>query len=444
MGVYNVGYIRITGGKPLQGELSIKGAKNAVLPILAASLLCDEKVEIRNVPNLLDVDTMTTLLERLGCRVEWNKEEGVIDIEKGEKISMEAPYELVSKMRASFNILAPLTLLNGQAMVPLPGGCSIGYRPVDLHIEGLKRLGFEMSMIHGIVESSIKMKPRGAHIYLDFPSVGATEHIMTAAALASGETFIENAAREPEVEDLANFLNCAGAKIRGAGTSKIKIEGVKRLKGCMYTVIPDRIQTGTYMIMTAATRGNVILKNVILEHLSAPIAKLKDIGVHIHEVNNKEVRITNDSLFPGTNINVLPYPGFPTDLQPQIMALLSVVRGVSVVKENVFKNRFMHVDELRRMGANIRLEGSTAIINGIKELSAAPVIATDLRAGAALLIAGLMTHGETIVKNIEHIFRGYNDLKENLERIGADVKWSKMRTNIKGLRFSAKNHLIGG
>ena len=435
-----MGYIRIMGGRPLHGELSIKGAKNAVLPILAASLLCDEKVVIRNVPNLLDVDTMTTLLERLGCEVDWDRERGVIEIEKGGRISMEAPYELVSKMRASFNVLAPLTLLNGRALVPLPGGCSIGYRPVDLHIKGLERLGFEMSMIHGIVEASIKEKPKGAHIYLDFPSVGATEHIMTAAVLAKGETIIENAAREPEVEDLANFLNRMGANIEGAGTSTIKIIGVRKLKGGVYFVIPDRIQAGTYMIMTAATRGDVLLKNVMLEHLTAPIAKLKDIGVHVHEVNDREVRITNDSVFSGTSINVLPYPGFPTDLQPQIMALLSIAKGVSVVKENVFKNRFMHVDELRRMGADIRLEGSTAIINGIEELSAAPVIATDLRAGAALLIAGLMTRGETIVKNIEHIFRGYNDIKENLKKIGADVEWHMIRTNIKGVRFSVKNN----
>ena len=403
---------------PLKGTVRVSGAKNSVLPILAATLLATGKSVLEDVPALRDVDVICEVLSSLGADVKRNSREK-IEILSNKIDNFEAPYELMRKMRASFLVMGPLLARMGKARISMPGGCAIGTRPIDLHLKGFRALGAEITMGHGYVEARAE-KLVGNKIYLDFPSVGATENIMMAAALAEGETIIENVAEEPEITDLANFLNKMGAKIKGAGTDTIRIQGVKRLTGTTHTVIPDRIEAGTYMVAAAMTGGNVLVENVVPDHLKPIIAKLREIDVEIYEEDNG-LRVIGPKVIKATDIKTLPYPGFPTDMQAQFMALLSIAKGSSVIIETVFENRFMHVSELKRMGANIRIEGRSAIIEGCKGLTGAQVKATDLRAGAALILAGLVSEGKTEITNIYHIDRGYVDIEKKLRALGAKI-----------------------
>lgn len=408
---------------PLTGEVTISGSKNAVLPIMAATLLTEEKCEIKDAPALRDVEVMCRLLESLGANVSKDLDHNIVEIEAREKISYEAPFDLVKMMRASILVLGALLLRTGRAVIHLPGGCAIGKRPVELHLKGLKALGAtidEEQLARGIVDARADHL-KGSIIYLDFPSVGATEVIIMAASLAEGTTVLENAAQEPEIVDLANFLNKMGAKIKGAGTDTIKIEGVTSLKGVSHHVIPDRIEAGTFMVGAAITKGNVLVKNVVPDHLKAVIAKLRECGVYI-EMAEDGVLVRGDmNDINSTDIKTLPYPGFPTDMQSPFMALLTVAKGPSVVIETVFENRFMHVGEFNRMGANIKTEGNCAIIPGDKELKGAQVVATDLRAGAAVVLTGLVADGTTEVSQVFHIDRGYEHFVEKLKSLGANI-----------------------
>jgi UDP-N-acetylglucosamine 1-carboxyvinyltransferase len=408
----------IEGGRSLKGTVKISSAKNAVLPVIAASLLTESDCVIEDAPDLEDVKVMREVLVSLGARV--SREADSIRINSQKIDSHEAPYDLVRKMRASFLVMGPLLARKGHARISLPGGCAIGSRPIDLHLKGFAALGAEIELGHGFVEAKCE-RLRGATIYLDFPSVGATENIMMAAALAEGQTVIENAAKEPEIIDLANFLNSMGAHVRGAGTDIIKIEGVKELKGISYTVIPDRIEAGTYLVAGAITGGNIFLENVVSEHLKPVIAKLNECGVKIVE-EPEGLRVIGDGRPNPSDVKTLPYPGFPTDMQAQIMAFLSLARGTSMIIETVFENRFMHVEELRRMGAHIKIDGRSAVIEGVEKLSGAPVKATDLRAGAALILAGLAAEGTTTVMNAHHVDRGYVDIVKKLKGLGAAIK----------------------
>ncbi|MBI5701028.1 UDP-N-acetylglucosamine 1-carboxyvinyltransferase [Candidatus Saganbacteria bacterium] len=412
--------ILVRGGNKLNGEVAVSGSKNSALPILAAAILTNGESKINRVPNLLDIQTMIRVLRSLGIRAEYSHP-NIVRTWVNHNIKHVAPYELVTKMRASFFIIGSLLAKTGFAKIPLPGGCAIGSRPVDIHLKGLKALGAKIAMEHGFVIVSAN-KLKGDKIYLDFPSVGATETIMMAASLANGETIIENAAREPEIVDLADFLNKAGAQIMGAGTEEIKIIGVRSLNAVGHDVIPDRIEAGTLIIAAAATKGNILLKGINAAHLDSAIIKLKQAGIDIKEEGNS-VRVTvPDGIHP-TDIKTLPYPGFPTDLQAQMSALLCRSTGTSVVTETVFENRFMHAQELNRMGANIRLEGQSAIITGVPKLSGAPVKSRDLRAGAALIIAGLSADGETLIDDLERfIIRGYEGLDIKLRKLGADIR----------------------
>ena len=410
----------VTGGKKLEGDVTVSGSKNAALPILAATILLQGEITITNIPHLNDVITMLRVLTALGMRAEYH-EPNTVKIWTNHSIKHVAPYELVTKMRASFFIIGPILSRMGLAKIPLPGGCAIGSRPVDLHLKGLKVLGATVEMEHGFVIVKAK-NLKGGRVYLDFPSVGATETIMMAATLASGETLIENAAQEPEIDDLANFLNSCGARITGMGTDKLKINGVSRLRGMEYRVIPDRIEAGTLMIAAAMTRGDVRIHGMIPEHLQSTIRKLQEAGI-IVDVSDNEVRVKAPKRPVAVDIKTSPYPGFPTDMQPQLLALLSISDGVSVVTESIFENRFMHVHELRRMGANIKLEDRSAIVTGVPKLSGAPVRATDLRAGAALVLAGLIADGMTVVDDIERfIDRGYERFVHKLASLGAKIK----------------------
>lgn len=411
--------ILVKGGKRLQGEVAVSGSKNAALPILAATILTHGESRITSIPNLLDVQTMIRVLRSLGIRAEYSNP-NTVRTWVNNHVKHVAPYELVTKMRASFFIIGPILAKTGFAKIPLPGGCAIGSRPVDIHLKGLKSLGAKVMMEHGFVIVKAN-KLTGDRIYLDFPSVGATETIMMAATLAEGETVIENSAREPEIVDLAEFLNKAGAQITGAGTEEIKITGVKELKAVNHQVIPDRIEAGTLIIAAAATRGEVLVKELNPLHIDAAIIKLKQAGVEL-EVGEREIRVKAKNRPEAVDIKTLPYPGFPTDLQPQMSALLSLSTGTSVVTETVFENRFMHAHELRRMGADIRLEGQSAIITGVPKLEGAPVKSRDLRAGAALIIAGLAADGETLIEDIDRfIIRGYEGLDSKLRMLGADI-----------------------
>lgn len=410
--------IVIEGGRPLVGTVKISSAKNAVLPVLAASLLTESQCIIEDAPELEDVKVMIEVLKSLGARAQ--REGDSIKITASEINSFEAPYDLVRKMRASFLVMGPLLARKGRARISMPGGCAIGSRPIDLHLKGFAALGAEIELGHGYVEAKCK-KLTGSTIYLDFPSVGATENIMMAAALAEGQTTIENAAKEPEIIDIANFLNSMGAKIRGAGTDIIKIEGVKELSGISYTVIPDRIETGTFLVAGAITGGNILLENVVPEHLKPVIAKLIECGATITE-EPEGLRVIGNGRPMASDVKTMPYPGFPTDMQAQIMAYLSTALGTSMVIETVFENRFMHVEELKRMGAKIKIEGRSAVIEGVEKLSGAPVKATDLRAGAALILAGLAAEGTTKVMNTYHIDRGYVNIVEKLQNLGASIK----------------------
>ncbi|MEM9541928.1 MAG: UDP-N-acetylglucosamine 1-carboxyvinyltransferase [Cyanobacteria bacterium P01_E01_bin.42] len=414
--------LRIFGGRPLSGNVRISGAKNSALALMAGALLCPEPCRLRNVPALVDINRMGQVLQALGVKL---KQQGdALDIDATTLTTSKAPYELVSQLRASFFVIGSLVARLGSARVPLPGGCAIGARPVDLHVRGLQALGAEVRIEHGIVYADVKGrggKLKGAKIYLDYPSVGATETLMMAATLAEGETIIENAAQEPEVEDLANFCRAMGAKIRGAGTNTVIIVGVPRLHTADYSIIPDRIETGTFLVAGAITRSEISLSPVIPEHLTPAIAKLRDMGCKVIFEEPNRLRIVPGEL-RATDIETLPYPGFPTDMQAQFMALLSVSTGNSVVTETVFENRMGHVPELVRMGADIRIKGENAIIRGVPLLSGAPVSGTDLRASAALVVAGLAADGETLMKGLRHLDRGYDNFEEKLRKLGAKVE----------------------
>ncbi len=405
----------------LNGEVEVSGAKNSALPIIAAALLTDEKVTLRNVPVLADVEVMIDILRLVGKDVKFDKQNNIVEISGNIKYT-HIPYDLVRKMRASFNVLGPIAAMMGNASTPLPGGCAIGLRPVDYHIEGLKKIGFEIIFEHGEVSAKYVGKEEDVIVNLPFPSVGATEHIMSTACILPGTTVIENSAMEPEIVDLQNFLNSMGAKITGAGTSRIAVEGVKRLSGVEYKIIPDRIEAGTYVIALLTTQGEGIIKNIEIHHLDALWDTLERTGVKLLK-GNGYVEIKKIESWKGTDINVLPYPGFPTDLQPQIIVYLSLANGTSVVTENVFKNRFAHVAELSRMGANIKVHENTAIITGVDKLSGTQVMGTDLRATAALLIAGLSAEEETEIVQVDHIFRGYEKLIEKFGKLGAQLRY---------------------
>lgn len=410
--------IVVSKSNPLKGNVKIDGAKNAVLPIITATLLAKGKSTLRGVPNLRDVHVISDLLRHLGAKVEYKDD--VLTVDASNITTCEAPYELVRKMRASFLVMGPLLARFNNTKISMPGGCAIGTRPIDLHLKGFKCLGAEVEMDHGFVEARTE-KLLGAKLYLDFPSVGATENIMMAASLAEGTTIIENAAEEPEIVDLANFLNEMGANIKGAGTDTIKITGVKELHGAEHNVIPDRIEAATYMVAAAMTKGDITIENVIMEHLKPVTAKLKEAGCEIIEMENA-VRVIGPEVLKPIDIKTLPHPGFPTDVQAQFMAMLTVANGSGVVIETVFENRFMHVAEFNRMGANIKIEGRSAIVNGVKQLHGASVNATDLRAGAALILCGLIAEGETQIGEIYHIQRGYVDIDKKINALGGNIK----------------------
>lgn len=406
---------------PLKGEVTISGSKNAVLPIMAASLLSDEECIIYDAPDLRDVDVMCKILESLGSKVNPDFGSNAISLNAEKITSNETPQELVRRMRASILTMGPLLARFGSARVPLPGGCAIGARPIDLHLKGFESMGAEIERGIGYVEAKAT-KLHGARIYLDFPSVGATENIMTAAAMAEGVTIIENGAKEPEIVDLANFLNQMGGKVRGAGTDTIKIEGVPHMHGTNHIVIPDRIETGTFMVAAAITHGDVLIKNVVPDHVRPIIAKLSECGCTVEDtVDGLRVK-ADDCEMIATDIKTMPYPGFPTDMQSQFMALLTTVKGTSSVIETVFENRYMHINELNRMGAGIRIEGRQAIIPGNTKLVGTHVISTDLRAGAALVIAALAAEGTTQISEIYHIERGYSEFVDKLKKIGANIR----------------------
>jgi len=404
---------------PLKGNVKISGAKNSTLPIIAASILATETCILEDIPALDDVDVISDVLTAIGGDVKRVSKEK-LEIKFSDIKNIEAPYELMRKMRASFLVMGPLLARVGKAKISQPGGCAIGTRPIDLHLKGFKALGAKIELGHGYVEAHAE-KLIGDRIYLDFPSVGATENIMMAATLAEGETVIENAAMEPEIVDLANFLNKMGADIKGAGTSAIKIKGVKQLSGARHSVIPDRIEAGTYMIAAAMTGGDIVIENVISSHIKPIIAKLIEAGVDIIEDGDK-IRVRADQPIKSVDVKTLPYPGFPTDMQSQFMALMSMAKGTSVIIETVFENRFMHVDELKRMGADIKIDGRSAIIQGTDKLMGAPVKATDLRAGAALILAGLVSEGITEISDVYHIDRGYTDIEKKLTALGAKIR----------------------
>ncbi|HNX91890.1 MAG TPA: UDP-N-acetylglucosamine 1-carboxyvinyltransferase [Syntrophomonas sp.] len=406
----------IQGKTKLNGKVEISSSKNAILPIIAATILTDEKVVLKKVPRISDVMTICQIIEKSGKQI---KEEENQYIFTGKIHNLTPPYELVRQMRASFLLMGPLLSRYGKVRLSLPGGCAIGNRPIDLHLKGFAALGADIRFSGGDVIAKTN-KLIGNHVYLDFPSVGATENIIMAAVLAEGTTWIENAALEPEIVDLANFINKMGGKINGAGTNVIKIQGVDHLSGAEYTPIPDRIEAGTYMIAVAATAGEAIINNIIPEHLKSITAKLEESGAVIEE-DKHSLQIKRDGKIKPVYIKTLPYPGFPTDMQAQIMAYLSFATGTSIISESVFENRFMHVQELLRMGADIKTEGKSAIIKGVKELTGARVRASDLRAGAALVIAGLSAQGRTIVTENEHIERGYEDIDKKLSQMGAQI-----------------------
>ena len=412
--------LQIHGGVPLEGEVRISGAKNAALPILAATLLAEGTVSVGNVPHLQDVTTMIELLGRMGVSVTIDDKMRV-EVDAGTIRDHVAPYELVRTMRASILVLGPLLARFGQADVSLPGGCAIGARPVNIHVDGLQQLGADILIENGYIRARAS-RLRGARLVLETVTVTGTENLLMAAALAEGETVIENAAREPEVVDLADFLNAMGASIRGAGTDTIVIQGVERLRGASYDVLPDRIEAGTYLVAGAITGGRVRVKGIRPDHLDAVLAKLREAGAKI-EVGDSWVALDMGGRRPrAVDIRTAPYPAFPTDMQAQFAALNTVADGVGAVTETIFENRFMHMLEMRRLGADIRIEGSTAIIRGVPKLTAAPVMATDLRASASLVLAGLVAQGATEIHRIYHIDRGYECIEEKLEQLGARIK----------------------
>ena len=417
--VNHVSKYLITGGRKLRGELEISGAKNAVLPILAASVINGGVSVINGFPNLRDVDIMIKILMSLGCKVE--KTYNSIIVNSRNIFTHEIDESLVREMRSSIFLMGPMLARFGKIKISYPGGCEIGHRPIDLHLKGLREMGVEITEAHGFLECSVK-KLRGAEIHLDYPSVGATENIMLSAVLAKGKTLIRNPAKEPEIVDLQDYLNGMGAKIRGAGTSIIEIDGVDSLSNVEHRIMPDRIVAGTILSAAAITKSEITITNVIPDHIVSVISKLKEMGCIIIEKENELKIIPPSVLRPVDIIRTLPYPGFPTDMQPQIVSVLCLASGTSIVTETVFENRFKHTEELMRMGAKIKVDGRVAVIKGVRELTGAKVSAKDLRGGAALVLAGLAAEGTTIIENIKHIERGYDNFDLMLKKLGADIK----------------------
>ncbi|AUS85338.1 MULTISPECIES: UDP-N-acetylglucosamine 1-carboxyvinyltransferase [Lysinibacillus] len=414
--------IIVTGGQKLQGKVRVEGAKNAVLPILAAALLASKGENvIKEVPNLADVFTINEVLKSLNAAVTYIPEDNAVYIDATKELSSEAQFEFVSKMRASILVMGSLLARNGYARVALPGGCAIGSRPIELHLKGFEAMGAKISFGHGYVEAKTEGRLKGANVYLDFPSVGATENIMTAASLAEGTTVIENAAKEPEIVDLANFINSMGGRVIGAGTNTIRIEGVDTLYGVEHHIIPDRIEAGTFMVAAAITRGDVVIENAVPEHMTALIAKMREMGVEITELD-EGIRVRVPKTLKAVDIKTMPHPGFPTDMQSQMMALMLTAEGTSIITETVFENRFMHVEEFRRMNAGAKIEGRSVFIEGPVDLQGAEVMATDLRAAAALILAGLVSEGMTRVTKLHHLDRGYVDFHGKLASLGANIE----------------------
>lgn len=412
--------IIVRGGKRLNGTVQVEGAKNAVLPVIAASLLASEgRSIIRDVPSLSDVYTIGEVLRYLNADVTF--QENIITVDASRELLVEAPFEYVRKMRASVLVMGPLLARMGKARVALPGGCAIGSRPIDLHLKGFEAMGAKVKVGNGFIEAETEGRLHGAKIYLDFPSVGATQNIMMAAALAEGTSTIENCAKEPEIVDLANYLNKMGAVVKGAGTGTIRIEGVERLYAADHTIIPDRVEAGTFMIASAITGGDVLVKGAVPEHLTSLIAKLEEMGVTIIE-EEQGLRVIGPDKLKAVDIKTMPHPGFPTDMQSQMMSLLVVAEGTGMITETVFENRFMHVEEFRRMNSDIKIEGRSVIINGPCQLQGAEVAATDLRAAAALIIAGLKADGYTRVTELKHLDRGYLNFHQKLASLGADIE----------------------
>lgn len=409
----------IKGGNPLVGEVEIAGAKNAALAILAAAIMTDETILIENLPDVRDINVLLEAIQEIGAKVE-RVERSVVKINGSTIQDISVDYEYMKKIRASYYLLGALLGKYKKAEVPLPGGCNIGSRPIDLHLKGFRALGAKVAIVNGSIVASAE-NLHGSHIFLDMVSVGATINIMMAASMAQGRTIIENAAREPHVVDVANFLNSMGANIKGAGTDVIRIKGVEKLHRTEYSIIPDQIEAGTFMFAAAATKGDVMVKNVIPKHLEATTAKLEEIGCEVEEFDDA-VRVVASKRLRRTHVKTLPYPGYPTDMQPQIAVALALAQGTSIVTESIFENRFKYADELVRMGANIKVEGNTAIIDGVPGLSGARVSAPDLRAGAALVIAGLAAEGITIVDDIVYIQRGYENFEEKLRSLGAEIE----------------------
>ena len=414
--------LHIWGRQSLAGDVTISGAKNAALALIAGALLCPETCRLRNVPGLVDIARMAQIVSALGVKL--HRDGDLMEIDATHIGQSQAPYELVSQLRASFFVIGPLLARLGVANVPLPGGCAIGARPVDLHVRGLQALGADVQIQHGVVRACItggRRRLQGAKIYLDYPSVGATETLMMAATLAEGETILDNAAQEPEVIDLANFCRAMGAQIQGAGTKTIRIKGVPKLHTADYSIVPDRIEAGTFLVAGAITQSEISLSPVIPDHLTAAIAKLRSAGTKVVMDSPNRLRVIPGA-FEAVDIETQPFPGFPTDMQAQFMALLTLSNGSSVITETVFENRLRHVAELQRMGADIRVKGNIAVVRGVPMLSGAPVVATDLRASAALVLAGLAAEGKTIVQELQHLDRGYENLAGKLQKLGAQVE----------------------
>ncbi|MCQ2363163.1 MAG: UDP-N-acetylglucosamine 1-carboxyvinyltransferase [Acidaminococcaceae bacterium] len=410
----------VCGGKQLVGRITVGGAKNAVLPIIIAALLAKTPSRFDEVPKLDDVETICNVLRHLGVKVDDSVDHNLV-IDSSEITSFEPPYDLVSTMRASFLVLGPLIARMGWARISMPGGCAIGSRPIDIHLKAFEAMGVKIEQGYGYIEASAPDGVKGASVYFDFPSVGATEHVMMLAVLAQGHTVLENVAQEPEIVDLANYLNKMGAKVRGAGTATIKIDGVEQLYGTDYTIIPDRIEAGTYMIAAAMTGGDVLIENVLPEHQKPLTAKLREAGAIVEEDVDR-IHVISNGRLKAVDVKTMPFPGFPTDMQAQMMAMLVMSEGHSRITETVFENRFMHVNELVRMGAKITTEGRSASIEGPVRLTGCKVRCTDLRAGAAMILAGLVAEGVTTIGDLHHIDRGYEDIVGKLQGLGADIK----------------------
>nr|WP_279576974.1 UDP-N-acetylglucosamine 1-carboxyvinyltransferase [Planococcus ruber] len=428
----SVDQIIVKGGQKLKGKVRVEGAKNAVLPVLAGALLASSgKSIIKEVPNLADVYTIQAVLKSLNASIEYFPEKNEMVIDSSETLSSEAQFEYVRKMRASILVMGPLLARNGFARVALPGGCAIGSRPIDQHLKGFEAMGAQITFGNGFVEANVNGRLRGAKIYLDFPSVGATENIMSAAALADGVTIIENAAKEPEIVDLANYINEMGGRVVGAGTDTMRIEGVEELHGAVHHIIPDRVEAGTFMVAAAITEGDVIIENAVPEHMAALISKMGEMGVEIKE-EEEGLRIRSTRPLRSIDIKTMPHPGFPTDMQSQMMALMLTATGNGILTETVFENRFMHVEEFRRMNASVKIEGRSVIMEGPSQLQGAEVAATDLRAAAALILAGLAAEGITRVNQLQHLDRGYVNFHSKLAALGADIeRVSLVETEVK-------------